>query len=470
MNETLSDIVRRLREIGSDFTSVEVKAAVGGLPMTLTKSLSTLANLPGGGVIILGLDEGAGFTPVALKNVTGMKAALGQKARTLQPPVRVDIEDGEVDGSPVIVARVHECDPALKPCRAPDGTAYVRSWDGDYRASDLEEQAFLLHRSQPQSDRVAVPDATVEELDPELVALWRQSVRSRDSSGLGRFAGVEQLRRGGIVTVDGQPTLAGLLALGIQPQEYRPRLALQLSTASPGTGRARNPVVLTGPLPAILDQALEWARQNFSREVVTGDDGHVRDSYEYPLVAFRELVSNALVHRSFDEWAMGYMAEVILTTDRLVVTNPGGLYGITADRLGRERVTTSRNAQLVSIAQHATSAVSGARVIEGLATGIATVLEACAEAGLPRPIFQDTAVRFTAVLQRSVGARGPRAMTKSESAIFAALVAGERTAADLASELGTSAANVRKTLRALRERHLVVAEGGRGQRTTYRRA
>lgn len=185
MNDSLNDLVYILRETGSDFTSVEAKSAAGGFPESLTESLSALANLPGGGVIILGLDEETGFTPVALVNIPAMKAALGQKVRNFTPPVHLDIEDGEVDGKPVIVARVHECAAAHKPCRAPDGKAYVRSWDGDYVASELEEQAFLMQRTHPRADSNPVPTATADELDPELIALWREvrggrrSVRTR---------------------------------------------------------------------------------------------------------------------------------------------------------------------------------------------------------------------------------------------------------------------------------------------------
>jgi ATP-dependent DNA helicase RecG len=268
VNESVNNLVDSLRVTGSDFTSVEAKSAAGGFPVSITESLSALANLPGGGVIILGLDEEAGFTPVDLVNVTGMKAALGQKVRNFTPPVRLDIDDGEVDGKPVIVARVQECDAAHKPCRAPDGKAYVRSWDGDYAASELEEQAFLMQRTHPRVDSIPVPTGTADELDPELIALWREGVDGDDPSGLGRFEGDEQLRRGGILTADGQPTLGGLLALGIQPQQFLPSVALQLSNSSPTGGRARNPAVLTGPLPVILDQPLEWARQNFTRDVV----------------------------------------------------------------------------------------------------------------------------------------------------------------------------------------------------------
>jgi hypothetical protein len=92
---------------------------------------------------------------------------MAAKGRGFIPPVRLDIGDAEVDGHPVVVARVHECDQSLKPCRlATTGKAYLRGYDGDYLLSALEEQAFLSARSAPMADRQPVDDATPEDLDP----------------------------------------------------------------------------------------------------------------------------------------------------------------------------------------------------------------------------------------------------------------------------------------------------------------
>lgn len=64
MTEDLSGLAAELRVSGGDNTSIEVKAAAGGLPESLTSTLCALANMPGGGTIILGLDERTGFHPV----------------------------------------------------------------------------------------------------------------------------------------------------------------------------------------------------------------------------------------------------------------------------------------------------------------------------------------------------------------------------------------------------------------------
>src|SRR5258708_21145400 len=66
MVEDLSELIGLLRAYGGDVTAIEVKSGAGGLPGSLTATMSALANLPGGGTIILGVDERAGFRPVTL--------------------------------------------------------------------------------------------------------------------------------------------------------------------------------------------------------------------------------------------------------------------------------------------------------------------------------------------------------------------------------------------------------------------
>jgi len=109
MTEDLSALVAELRATGGDNTSIGVKAAAGGLPDSLASTLCALANMPGGGTVILGLDERTGFHPVSLGDPQRLKQGLASKARGFIPPVRLDIGDAQVDGNPVIVARVHEC-------------------------------------------------------------------------------------------------------------------------------------------------------------------------------------------------------------------------------------------------------------------------------------------------------------------------------------------------------------------------
>lgn len=452
-----------------------MKAAAGGLPASLTASLSALANLPGGGTIILGLDERAGFRPVQLADPQTLKQGLATKARAFTPPVRLSIEDGLVDGHPVIVAQVHECDASAKPCRvSATGVAYVRGYDGDFPLSDLETQGFLAARKPPSFDRQPVAAATIDDLDPQLVGSYLATVRERDPSGLGRFDDDQELlRRAGVTVSGGQPTVAGLLALGVHPQQFFPRYVIQAAAEplphdSPET-RARNQATITGPIPRMLDAALAWGRRTFDTSIVSSPDGNVADRPAYPLVAFREIIANALIHRDLDHWADAFAVEVRLRRDRLVVTNPGGLFGITVERLGHDAVTSARNGLLASICQHVRSPESKGRVIEALASGIPTIAHELSAYGLPPAQFIDANIRFTVLLRGATGAPPiGRDLNLTEQRILDALAPGPKTVADLQKTLGLTAPNIRKALRGLRSRARVIQDGGKGRPTTYR--
>ena len=65
--------------------------------------------------------------------------------------------------------------------------SYLRGYDGDYRLSGLEEQAFTAARRPPLFDRAPVADATADDLDLGLTAAFISTSRDRDPYGLGRF-------------------------------------------------------------------------------------------------------------------------------------------------------------------------------------------------------------------------------------------------------------------------------------------
>ncbi|MHB1475706.1 MAG: ATP-binding protein [Dermatophilaceae bacterium] len=475
MSRLIDELLARVRAADGDTTDIEVKSAAGGLPQNVTSTLCALANLPGGGWLVLGLDERAGFTAVELGDVQALKQGLAGKARGCLPPVQLTIEQDQVDGMTVVVARVAECAPSVKPCRiGPGGPAWVRAWDGDFTMSPLEEQAFLAQREQPRFDRLPVDGATMTDLDERLVELWSRTVTELDPRGLGRFTGREQLFRAGIVTVGDIPTKAGLLALGVHPQQFFPRYVVNLAVEPrPGsTGvRARELTTPSGPVPVMLEACMDWARKVFDRSVITDVDGRVADSWQYPLEAFRELVGNALVHRDLDAWSEGQAIEVRLRADRLVITSPGGLYGITVDRLGREGTTSARNARLIEVCKYTRSG-DGARVVETLASGIPRVFETLRAARLPDPLFHDTGVSFTAVLRHPTHVATPGevpTLGRSEQLAYDALVAGQLSVDELHAATGLQPATVRKALRSLRGKGLVTQYGGRGQLTTYAR-
>jgi ATP-dependent DNA helicase RecG len=395
----LQTIIADLRSEGSDFAEVEVKRAAGGFPRSVAPSLSAFANTPGGGTLIFGLDEAKNFSAVGVYDVAACKSALASLARQgIDPPVNPITWDFTFEGKQIIAAQVDEVATSMKPCRVRStGKAYLRAYDGDYELSQLEEQAFIANRDTPRFDQETVDGATIDDLDADLVESYVNNCKAT-SAALARFDKDEILFRTGVVAgAERIPTLAGLLALGVYPQQFFPNLVIQASVmpgpSDPSGTRAVDPKRFDGPAPLMLDQALRWVQRNTRTRVRFGYDGHGRDESEYPTEAVRELLSNALMHRDLGPYALGEAITLKIDNRQLILSNPGGLWGLTVDRLGATGVTSARNSYLVRICQNVRLA-RDQRVVEALASGIPTVLRTLREAGMVPPRFHDQGVRF----------------------------------------------------------------------------
>jgi len=274
----------------------------------------------------------------------------------------------------------------------------LRAYDGDYELSQVEEQAFLANRDTPRFDQEVVSGAAVDDLDETLVAAYVANCRS-SSESLARFGAEEILFRTGVTAGPSRtPTVAGVLALGIHPQQFFPNLVIQASVAAaggdPAGTRAADTRRFDGPVPLMLDQAMRWVRRNTRTRVRFLPDGHGRDEPEYPIEAVRELLSNALVHRDLGPHALAEAITLKLEVAQLVVSNPGGLWGLTVERLGKTGVTSARNGWLTRICQNVRFGPDQ-RVVEALASGIPIVLSSLRAAGMVPPRFHDQGIRFT---------------------------------------------------------------------------
>jgi len=475
----LTATLAELRAEGGDLPGIEVKSAAGGLPESIISTLCSFANRPGGGTIILGLDEAAGFAPVGLRKPREMKSALAAKARSaFDPPITIHLEQGVVDGEALIVGTVDELDPSQKPCRVSGGQhrgVWIRAWDGNYRASELEIQGLLTSRSQPRFDADAAPHASREDLDSELVADFLRNCRS-GSNQLARIHDDDELlwRMGVLVNADRTPSMAGILALGTYPQQHLPATGLQAILAAPPgeqrTTRALDSKRFDGPIPRIIADATNWVARSSATAVVSNRaTGRVTDNPTWPADAVRELIGNAIIHRDLAPWALGETALLRMDNERLVTRNPGGLYGLDVSRLGQTGATSARNANLVRICQNV-RLPDGTRAAEALASGIPTILHALESAGLPKPLFYDDALRFTVVLrQRSNNGRSTTQPNTSRAKILLALNSGPLDVRELQAATGLTPPNIRKHLRQLRTDGVLTQHGGQGQRATYTR-
>ena len=132
-----------------------------------------------------------------------------------------------------------------------------------------------------------------------------------------------------------------------------------------------------------------------------------RDSYELPVSAVRELIANAVTHRSYiDEGCI----QVALFDDRLEVTSPGRLFGGLSIEEIREGQSRPRNRAIAS-------AFSAMKIIEHWGSGIPRVIAECSNYGLREPELLEFGMSFRVNLYRdlSVFPSAQRILSYAES-------------------------------------------------------
>jgi ATP-dependent DNA helicase RecG len=171
---------------------------------------------------------------------------------------------------------------------------------------------------------------------------------------------------------------------------------------------------------------------------------------------------------------------VELYPDRLLIRNPGGLYGpLDVNELGLGTIpASSRNPVLLKLLED-TPLEPGRTVCENRGTGIARIRASLTEAGMEPPTFDDRIATFTvtfpnhALLDEDTRAwLASLDVTGLNRAQFTALAIARRgeTLTNVSYRRATGVADSRAAtaqLQELRQRGLLVQEGNRGQ-TTYR--
>jgi ATP-dependent DNA helicase RecG len=460
-------MVSLLRAEGNDTAAIEAKPALGGLPGNLASVLSAFANRPGGGTLILGLDETRGFAACGVFDVKAAQQGVAAVSRSaLEPPVHVTTESVSFEGHDVIIVRILECSQTGKPVRVrATGQAFLRQYDGTYPLSSLEEQAFVAARTPPKYDHDMVEGSSQGDLDDLAIATFIRARRAQ-SSVFVDWPDEQILVHAGVMAASGEATLAGLLALGVLPQAFFPNLAIHASswTGSPRAAGSRvlDSAVIEGPIPVMLADVEAWVGRNTATAIIETPDGNLRDQPQYPVRAVREVVANALIHRDLGPYALNRYVSVTLEPGRLVVANPGGLYGISLDALGHTE-SSLRNGWLAAILMNVRT-VDGRRVIERLGSGVPATRDAMSRAGLPEPRFFDSGLAFTARLDSTYAApaRVSRALpplTGNSAAVLAGLTAGAGTAIEIAAQTGLSLRQTRYVLKSLVTQGRVASDG-----------
>ncbi len=409
----LKEIVERLRLQGNDDESVEAKKCEKKLSSDVWESVSAFGNTAGG-TLLLGLDQEKGFTSVPAFDiekvieqfVSGMDPRTGKMSNAPQ----YQLSRRSFEGGQVLVVEISEVDPLLKPCYISDRSiqngSFKRVADKDMKLSALEIFA-LEHAMIPSpADREVVPEASLADLDEDIIAQIIERERATHSKSLrGVKTKKNQLTRLNITDKDGNIKLGGLLAAGNYPQQFYPKLVVDvmvhpdIKKSSPEGPRYLDRVICEGSLGEVIDDAIAAVAKNLRRVSMVEGAGR-KDELEIPEEVLREAIANAVIHREYDAYHIGQSVTVDVYPDRVEVTNPGGLWGGKTLENITDGTSACRNAVLMKLMSSVDLPSGTGRPAEGGGGGIPFMIRTMQSKTLSAPDFAADIDSFTVKLAR----------------------------------------------------------------------
>lgn len=361
----------------------------------LAETLVAFANADGG-TIVLGYDEkGKAHAHLTPEDVEG---ALRQATAGTTPPVRATVETSNA-GGPSCYIRVMRSGDLHS---LADGRVYVRTSGRNRALAGEELRQLAANKAVGDFEAETVAGATLDDFDPAMIDEYveKREQRMRRKLSVPRE---QLLREIGAVDARNQPTVAGILLLGRNPQAFVPQSGLVFVKFPGVEPRAENGRVgygrreeIGGPLARVIERSYQVVLEEMRVGAVV--KGLAReDVLEYPEFAVREALVNAVCHRDYR--LRGRRIEIRKFADRLEITSPGGLAGyITLDNIIEEHF--SRNPRIVQ-------GLFQWGYIEELGLGVDRMIDDLTAAGHPPPKFNATGYSFSVVMSNRRELRRP---------------------------------------------------------------
>ena len=403
-----SELIKLIEDIQLKRTEsnyIEVKSARNGCPK-IFDTLSSFSNQQNGGTIIFGVDENDDYNVCGVYDAADLQKKIMEQSLQMEPVVRPLCTVAVVDGKTVVSAEIQEMDNFQKPCFYKGAGrlrgSYVRVADGDRLMTEYEVYSYEafkqdIHDELRTNDRAEMTDINTDEYQLYLLEL------KKNKPHLAKLEEREINRLQGFV-VDNKPTVAALMLFSVYPQAYFPQFCIT-AVSVPGkemsaTGSVGERFIdnkrIEGSITQMLNDALIFVRKNMKvKTIIDAETGMRNDRTEYPVIAVRELVLNALIHRDYSIHTESAPITITMYSDRMEIENPGGLYGrMTLDSLGFVSADT-RNPYIAGALE-----IMGET--ENRYSGIPTIRSAMKNAGLPQPVFVNNRGVFKAILYNEI--------------------------------------------------------------------
>ena len=357
----------------------------------------------------------------------------------------------------------------IKPLEQPisyKGKYYYRSGSTLQELNGSALQDFLLRKIGRSWDDLVCEEATMDDLDADAfeffirraIEVGRMPQEAKDDKP------ITILKNLNLITPDGKLKNAAVLLFGKNPQYFFCTANFRMARI----GRDDTDLIFQEDINGnILQMASKVMWQLRGRYLLTANryDGMQRiEELELPETALRELIHNAIVHRSYT----GFDTQMKVYDDRIWLWNAGSLpQGYSVEQLTTAHLSFPRNKRIAE-------AFYKAGFIESWGRGIQQVQKAFQNINLPAPVLEDKFGGTSVVIPRNINIKtnhfgtkdgtkdGTKELTDRQKVIIAHLYQdGTINIPDLARKINAGERTIKRDISILQKNGYIERINGR---------
>lgn len=265
-----------------------------------------------GGEILLGKNDNAEIT--GIKNARKLLEDIPNKAKNLLGII-VDVHLYQNSGKDLITITI----PSYSVPISYKGKYYYRSGSTKKELTGQALTEFLLKKMGQTWDELPEERAKLTDIDEASIRKYVTDVK-----GSGRFPALDELKTHELLDKlnlleGGAVKRAAIVLFGKNPERFYPNMAVKLGRFGQDAGDLITQDLIEGNLIEVLDQTIETLRSKYLKFEISYKGIQRIERPEYPIEALREILLNALIHRSY----MGSNTLVRIFDDHIHVWNDG---------------------------------------------------------------------------------------------------------------------------------------------------
>lgn len=293
------------------------------------------------GYLLIGVDDDGGLSGLQVSDQLLLNLSGLRSDGNIQPLPQISVYKVTLAGGEVAVVEVQPSD--LPPVRY-KSVVWVRIGPRKATANEQEERALTDRRiARAHSfDASPISEASIDDLSMSLFRTYREGVVSAEVIAANHRSAEEQLSA--LRFYDSRnhcATVAGILLFGKNPRFYLPGAYIQYLELA-GSDLTDLPVdqaEIDGDLLTVMRELDNRVRTGIRRSLSSVSALRESVAADYPEVAIRELLNNAVLHR---DYRSNTPVRFYWFADHIEIQSPGGLYGeVTEGTL--ERTNSYRN-------------------------------------------------------------------------------------------------------------------------------